>query len=193
VGRSAGVQFGHPHKIPGGHKVLALGVSPLDAAVAALAQAARGLRPAEDLLDALAYPLADGVRRAEQDVQRHLALLARRPLHDFLCPQSLDKLGGVVALDRPCSGRRKLQCRFCDHLPTGLSPFVTERNRLHVIRKKWGDQGIAVLPAEARKQLAVLKENVAIFWIRREIDCLAGIGLHVHQRFAVVTFASRHC
>src|SRR5574343_554449 len=68
-------KLGHAHEIGGGDDVLALGVRAFDAAVATLAEATGGLRPTEDLLDALAQFLADRVREGEQHVESFLAVL----------------------------------------------------------------------------------------------------------------------
>src|SRR5574344_760709 len=91
-------QFGHPHQVAGGDHVLSLCMRAIDAAVAALAQAPGGLGPAEDLLDALAQLLAEGVRRGQAYAPGLLPGLEGRVRHDALLAGTIDELARVVAL-----------------------------------------------------------------------------------------------
>jgi hypothetical protein len=65
-------QLRHQDQVVGGHDVFALGVGAFDSKVTALAEAATGLRPAGELLDALADLLAGGFGAREQHLPRLL-------------------------------------------------------------------------------------------------------------------------
>src|SRR5437867_3169675 len=62
-------QFRHAHQIARREDVLRGGMRARHAAVAALAEAAGGLAPAEEFFDALAYLLARGIRRGAEHAQ----------------------------------------------------------------------------------------------------------------------------
>src|SRR5436190_17117977 len=66
-GRVGDQKFGHAQQIQSGDHILAGGVTALHSAIASLAEPSGRLHPAEDLLDAFADSLADGVGRAAPD------------------------------------------------------------------------------------------------------------------------------
>ena len=110
--RRAQRKFGHPDQVAGRHDVLRGGVRALHPEVPTFSEAARGLRPTEDLLDFAAGTLAEPMRlRADFHCQGAPGQ-GRRMGHHPLAAQAFDKPAGTVtpiSPDRPWAKTTLLQ------------------------------------------------------------------------------------